>query len=123
MQYIKTDDAPQAVGPYSQGIVENGMVFCAGQIGIDPATGELVEGIENQVTQALKNIKAVLESAESDLDKVVKTTLFITDMNNYAKVNELYAVFFSAHKPARSTIGVASLPKGALFEVEAIATQ
>lgn len=121
MKSIQTDKAPQAVGPYSQAIVANGFIFCAGQIGLDPQSGELVHGIENQTQQAIKNLHAVLEKAESSLEHIVKTTIFVKDMHDYAKINEIYGNYFSKHKPARATIEVARLPKDALVEIEAIA--
>lgn len=118
---IHTEKAPKAVGPYSQAIGIGDWVFCSGQIGIDPKSGELVSGIEKQTEQALQNLKEVLKEAGSDVSSVLKTTIFITDMSNYATINEIYGKVFKDHKPARSTIGVASLPKGALVEIEAIA--
>ncbi len=118
---IHTEKAPKAVGPYSQAIGIGDWVFCSGQIGIDPNTGEVVEGIEKQTAQALENLKAVLKEAGSDFSAVLKTTIFITDMKNYGSVNEIYGKVFKDHKPARSTVGVASLPKGALVEIEAVA--
>lgn len=121
MQSIRTDKAPKVVGPYSQAIVANGFVFCAGQIGIDPQTGNLVEGIENQTKQVLKNLQAVLEAAGTDLSAVVKTTIFLADIHDYPKVNEIYGSFFTNTKPARSTVAVAALPKAALVEIEVIA--
>lgn len=116
-----TDKAPKVVGPYSQAIMKGDMIFCSGQIGIDPQSGELVEGIENQTKQVMKNLEQVLTAAGATFQQVVKTTIFITDMNNYATVNEAYALFFSEHKPARSTVAVAALPKAALVEIEMIA--
>lgn len=114
--------APKAIGPYSVAIETNGMVFCAGQTGIDPATGELVSpDLEAQTRQALINLKYVLEAAGTNLDKVVKTTVFLRDMADFPKMNAIYADFFPADPPARSTIAVAGLPKGAVVEIEAIA--
>jgi 2-iminobutanoate/2-iminopropanoate deaminase len=121
MKYIHTKKAPKAVGPYSQAIVVHGFIYCAGQIGIDPKTNELVDGLEKQTHQLFSNIKAVLEEAGSDLDHVVKTTIFLKDIADYAKVNELYGTYFTIHKPARSAVAVASLPKDALIEIEVIA--
>ena len=118
---IHTEKAPKVVGPYSQAVGIGDWIFCSGQIGMDPKSGELVSGIEKQTEQALKNLKAVLKEAGSDEGSVLKTTIFITDMKNYATVNEIYGKVFKDHKPARSTVGVASLPKGALVEIEAIA--
>ncbi len=119
---VHTDEAPKAIGPYSQAIVANGMVFCAGQTPIDPATGNLVEGgIEAQTHQALKNIGVVLHAAGSDYSKVVKTTVFLKNMNDFATMNGIYATYFTGTPPARSTVEVARLPKDCLFEVECIA--
>lgn len=118
---IYTDKAPQVVGPYSQAIISGDMVFCSGQIGIDPETGNLAEGIKAQTEQVMKNLGSVLKAAGLSFDNVVKTTIFITDVNTYATVNEIYASFFNEHKPARSTVAVASLPKAALVEIEMIA--
>jgi 2-iminobutanoate/2-iminopropanoate deaminase len=119
---VRTDRAPRAIGPYSQAVVANGFVFCAGQIGSDPATGELVAGgVREQAEQALKNLTAVLEAAGSDADHVVKTTVFLADMNDFAAMNEIYARRFKTDPPARSTIQAARLPRGALIEIEAVA--
>lgn len=122
MKTIQTDNAPAAVGPYSQAISVNGFVFCAGQIGIDPESGAMLEGLEAQITQIMKNITAVLKAAGMDLTKIVKTTIFITDISMFPKVNEIYGNYFTKHKPARSTVEVSNLPKGALVEIEAIAS-
>jgi len=119
---IFTDKAPKAIGPYSQAIRTESMVFTAGQAGLDPATGELVEGgIEAQTRQVLTNLKHVLEASDSDLNYVVKTTVFLKDMNDFAKMNAIYGEFFSRNHPARSTIAAAALPKNALVEIEVIA--
>jgi len=118
---VETPDAPKAVGPYSQAIIANGLVFAAGQIGIDPRTGTLVEGIEAQVNQALKNIAAVLKASGSSMDDVVKATVFLADMNDFAKMNEVYSKHFKAPFPARSTVQVARLPRDAKIEIEVIA--
>lgn len=118
---IQTNNAPAAIGPYSQAIIANGFVFCSGQIGLDPLTGELADGLENQTRQVLKNLRGVLQASESDLEFVVKTTIFLTDMANFSVVNDIYTEFFSEHQPARATVAVASLPKGALVEIEATA--
>lgn len=119
---VHTDEAPKAIGPYSQAIIVNGMVFCAGQTPIDPATGNLVEGgIEAQTHRALKNIGAVLRAAGSDYAKVVKTTVFLKNMNDFAVMNGIYATYFAESPPARSTVEVARLPKDCLFEIECIA--
>jgi 2-iminobutanoate/2-iminopropanoate deaminase len=119
---IFTDKAPKAIGPYSQAIRSRSLVFTAGQVGIDPSTGELVEGgIEAQTRQVLSNLKSVLLVADSSLNNVMKTTVFLKDMNDFAKMNAVYAEFFPENPPARSTIAVAALPKGALVEIEAVA--
>lgn len=122
MKKIQTEDAPKAVGPYSQAISTNSLIFCSGQIGIDPKTGKLVYGVENQTHQIMKNITEVLRAAESDLNKIVKTTVFLSDISSYATVNEIYGSYFSdSHKPARSAVEVAKLPLGALVEIEVVA--
>ena len=119
---IFTEKAPNAIGPYSQAIQTEAMVFTAGQVGIDPATSELVDGgIEAQTRQVLTNLKQVLEASDSGLNYVVKTTVFLKDMNDFAKMNAIYGEFFSQNPPARSTVAVAALPKGALVEIEAVA--
>jgi 2-iminobutanoate/2-iminopropanoate deaminase len=119
---IATRNAPGAIGPYSQGIKANGFVFASGQIGLDPATGEFVKGgITEQSRQVLLNVKNVLEAAGSGLDKVVKTTVFLKDINNFAAMNAVYSEFFKTDCPARSAVQVAALPKGALVEIEVIA--
>jgi 2-iminobutanoate/2-iminopropanoate deaminase len=119
---VETVDAPKVIGPYSQGIVANGFVFTAGQIGSDPKTGVSVEGgIAEQTEQALKNIAAVLKASGSSMDDVVKTTVFLADINDFAKMNEVYARYFKAPFPARSTVQVARLPRDARVEIEAVA--
>jgi 2-iminobutanoate/2-iminopropanoate deaminase len=119
---IQTEKAPKAIGPYSQAIRIESLVFTAGQIGLNPATAELVEGgVEEQTRQVLTNLRNVLEAAGSGLTYVVKTTVFLKDMNDFPKMNAIYAEFFSEAHPARSTIAVAGLPKGGLVEIEAIA--
>ncbi len=119
---IFTDKAPKAIGPYSQAVRTESLVFTAGQVGLNPETGELVEGgIEAQTRQVLTNLKHVLEAADSGLNFVVKTTVFLKDMNDFAKMNAVYAEFFGENPPARSTIAVAALPKGALVEIECVA--
>ncbi len=121
MQIIHTDKAPKAVGPYSQGIVSGSFLFTAGQIGIDPVTSELRSGIQAQINQVLSNLEAVLTAAGTNKTRVVKTTIFLQNMDDYATVNQLYGDFFGSHKPARSTLEVAKLPKGALVEIELVA--
>jgi len=119
---VQTDKAPKAIGPYSQGIIANGFVFCSGQIPIDPATGELNTGsIEDQTRQVLKNLGAVLEAAGTSFDDVVKCTVFLQDMNDFAKMNAVYAEFFKAPSPARAAVQVARLPRDVKVEIEAIA--
>ena len=119
---IESPDAPKAIGPYSQAIVANGFVFAAGQIGTDPKTGTLIEGgIAEQTEQALKNLAAVLKAAGSSLDNAVKTSVFLADMNDFAKMNEVYGKFFKKPYPARSTVQVARLPRDAKIEIEVIA--
>jgi 2-iminobutanoate/2-iminopropanoate deaminase len=119
---IATDKAPAAIGPYSQAVKVGNLLFTSGMIPIDPATNTLVEGgIEVQAERALMNVKALLEESGSSLDKVVKTVVFIKDMNDFAKVNEIYAKYFTKDFPARSCVEVARLPKDVLIEMEAIA--
>ena len=119
---VATDKAPAAIGPYAQANIIGDLVITSGQIPIDPATGNLVEGdIEAQTKQVFENLKAVLEAAGSGLDKIVKTTCFTDIMKDFAKMNEVYASFFSGDYPSRSAVEVAKLPKGALIEIEAIA--
>lgn len=122
MEVLHTDKAPAAVGPYSQAIKVNGMIFTSGQIPLCPETGELVtECIEKAAERSLENNKAILENAGSSLDKVIKVAIFLADINDFAKVNEVYGRYFSDHKPARSCVQVAALPKGAPIEIEMIA--
>jgi 2-iminobutanoate/2-iminopropanoate deaminase len=119
---VKTDKAPQAIGPYSQGIVANGFVYCSGQIPLVPETGALTAGgIEEQTRQVLKNVSAVLEAAGSSLDLAVKTTVFLQDMNDFAAMNKVYAEFFKAPAPARATVQVVRLPRDVKVEIEAVA--
>lgn len=121
-QAIHTDHAPAAIGPYSQAIIVNGMVFTAGQTPIVPGTKALVEGgIREQTRQVLENVKAILEAAGTSLDKVVKTTVFLKDMNDFAAMNEVYGAYFATTPPARSTVQVARLPLDAMVEIETIA--
>ncbi|KAI8882719.1 endoribonuclease L-PSP [Backusella circina FSU 941] len=119
---VHTDSAPAAVGPYAQAIKANGFVFTSGQIPLDPTTQNLVEGdVKVQTKQVLTNLSAVLEAAGSSLDKVVKTTVFLKDMNNFVAMNEVYGTFFSTHQPARSAVEVARLPKDVAVEIECVA--
>jgi len=123
MKIVSTTNAPAAIGPYSQAIVVNDMVFTSGQIALKP-DGNFLEGdVEAQTTQVLENLKAVLKEAGSSLKKVVKTTIFLANMDDFAKVNDVYGSFFKENKPARSTVGVKTLPKNALVEIEAIAVK
>lgn len=118
---IFTNKAPLPIGPYSQALKVNGFIFCSGQIGIDPKTNTLVEGVEKQTHQVLKNLQSILQQAGSDLNKVIKTTIFLKNIADFPKVNEIYSQYFKDHKPARSTVEVARLPKDSLIEIEAIA--
>lgn len=121
-QIVSTDKAPAAVGPYSQAVRVNNSIFTAGQIAIDPATGELIEGdIAAQTRQVLRNLSAVLEAAGSSLERVVKTTVFLAKLDDFAAMNQVYAEFFPINPPARSTVEVARLPLGALVEIDAVA--
>ena len=121
-EIIMTDKAPAAIGPYSQAVKFGNMVFTSGALGVDPVTGAFVEGgIQAQARQCLENLKAVLEASGSSLDKVLKATVFIKDMNDFPKVNEIYGQYFTEKQPGRSCVEVARLPKDALIEIEAIA--
>lgn len=120
---IKTDKAPAAIGPYSQAIEINGLVFASGQIPVDPATGEIPTDVTAQAEQAFTNLANLLEAAGSSMEKVIKTTVFIKDMNDFGAINEVYAAHFPAPYPARSCVEVARLPKDVLLEVEAIAVK
>jgi 2-iminobutanoate/2-iminopropanoate deaminase len=122
LSFIKTDQAPGAIGPYSQAVAVDGWVFCSGQIPIDPATGDLVDGdIAVQTDQVLKNVAAVLAAAGGGLSQVVKTTVFLADMGDFAAMNEVYARHFGDHRPARAAVAVRTLPKNVSVEIEAIA--
>lgn len=118
---IATTGAPAAIGPYSQAIAIEGLAFCSGQLGLDPATGVLVEGVEAQAERSMQNLTAVLDAAGLAMADVVKTTIFLVDMADFATVNAVYGRFMSDPPPARSTVAVAALPKGGLVEIEAIA--
>ena len=119
---ISTELAPKAIGPYSQGIRVGDLIYTAGQAAVDPSVGKLIEGdISAQTRRTLQNISAILDAAGTSLSKVVKTTVFLTDMANFKAMNEVYAEFFPEHPPARSTVAVAGLPLGALVEIECIA--
>ena len=124
MKAINTEKAPKAIGPYSQAIEANGFVFASGQLPVDVATGEFVPGgVKEQTRQSLTNARNVLQAAGADLSNVVKTTVFLSDMANFAEMNEVYAEFFAQPFPARSAVAVKALPKGALVEVECIAAK
>lgn len=120
---ISTDKAPAAIGPYSQAIEVNDMIFTSGQLPVNPATGEIAETVEEQAEQAFKNVAAVLAAAGTDMEHVIKTTVFIKEMNDFAKINEIYAKFFTTAFPARSCVEAARLPKDVLLEIEAIAVK
>ena len=120
-QAIQTSSAPAALGPYSQAIASGDLVFCSGQLGLDPISGELASGIEAQAERSLRNLEAVLDSAGLAFGDVVKTTIFLVDVNDFAAVNAVYGRLVTDPPPARSTVGVAALPKGALVEIEMIA--
>jgi 2-iminobutanoate/2-iminopropanoate deaminase len=121
-EFITTSNAPAAIGPYSQAVRVSNFIYTAGQIPLIPGTGKLVEGgIETQTRQVMQNLAHILEAAGSNLSQVVKTTIFVTDLRDFAKLNEVYGSFFSAAPPARSTVQVAALPLGALLEIEAVA--
>lgn len=122
MKSIHTNQAPAAIGPYSQAIEANGMIFASGQIPIDPATGQFVKGgIQEQTRQALTNARNILQAAGTDMENVIKTTVYLSDINNFAAMNEVYAQFFTEPFPARSAVAVKDLPKGALVEIEVLA--
>jgi len=122
IDYIATDDAPKAIGPYSQGIKANGFVYTSGQIPLDPATGELVGGsFEDQVHRVLRNLQAILTAGGTDFSRVIKATVYVTDLANFGTLNSIYASYFGDHKPARTTVEVPALPKGATVEIDLIA--
>ena len=124
MKTIHAENAPAAIGPYAQAIEVNGLVFCSGQLPINPGSGKIeVAGVAEQTMQVLLNVRAVLEAAGSGLDKVVKTTVFLTEIGDFPVVNKIYGEMFGNHKPARSTVQVARLPKAAKVEIEAIAVK
>ncbi|OGR26641.1 MAG: reactive intermediate/imine deaminase [Desulfuromonadaceae bacterium GWB2_53_15] len=122
LKTIFSDKAPAAIGPYSQAVQAGNMLFCSGQIALDPSTGEMVQGdVVVQAERVMENIAAVLTAAGAGFDNVVKTTIFLVEMGDFAAVNEIYGRYFSNHKPARSTVAVKSLPRGALVEIETVA--
>lgn len=121
LKVISTQKAPAAIGPYSQAVQAGNLLFCSGQIPLDPATGEMVQGdVAMQAVQVMKNIAAMLSAAAAGFSDVVKTTIYLADMADFAAVNEVYGQYFNEHKPARSTVAVKGLPKGALLEIEII---
>lgn len=122
MEPVSTDQGPKAIGPYSQAIRANGFVFLSGQIPLDPKTQQVIEGdVSAQTERVIENLKAVVEAAGSSLERVVKTTVFLTDMGEFAEMNEVYSRYFAAHKPARSTVEVSRLPKNVRVEIDLIA--
>lgn len=121
MKFVQTDKAPSAIGPYSQAVIANGMVFTSGQIALTPEGVMLENDVTVQTKQVLKNLKAVLEEAGASMQSVIKTTIFLDSMDDFATVNEIYAEAFGSHKPARSTVAVKTLPKNALVEIDAVA--
>jgi 2-iminobutanoate/2-iminopropanoate deaminase len=123
MKVIATTNAPVAIGPYSQAIEVNGMIFVSGQLPMDPKSGTMPEGIKEQTRQSLSNIKAILEEADSGMSKVVKTTVLLSDIANFGPMNEIYAEFFTEPYPARAAFAVKDLPKGALVEIECVAAK
>ncbi len=121
-KHVSTSQAPRPIGPYSQGVISGGLLFCSGQIGLDPQTGELVDGgIEAQTEQVLKNLQAVLKEAKMGLENVVRSTVYLADFADFGKMNEVYARQFAKDPPARTTIQAAALPKGAKVEIDVIA--
>jgi 2-iminobutanoate/2-iminopropanoate deaminase len=122
MDYVSTPDAPKAIGPYSQAVKANGLVYTSGQISLDPATGNLVAGtFEEQVHRVFRNLEAVLREAGSSFDRVLKATVYLTDLANFQTLNTIYAEYFGEHKPARTTVGVSQLPKGSAVEIDLVA--
>jgi len=122
IEFVRTPDAPGAIGPYSQGTMADGQVYTAGQIALDPASGQVVEGgVQAETEQVLRNLAAILHAAGSDLSQVVKTTVYLVDMSDFPAMNEVYAKAFGEHRPARSTVAVSALPKGVRVEIDAIA--
>jgi 2-iminobutanoate/2-iminopropanoate deaminase len=122
MDFIATQEAPKAIGPYSQAVKANGLVYTSGQIALDPATGNLVDGsFEEQVHRVFRNLEAVLREAGSSFDRVLKATVYVTDLGNFATLNTIYASYFGDHKPARTTIQAGALPKGGAVEIDLIA--
>lgn len=123
MTHVSTPNAPAALGPYSQAVDTGSTVYCSGQLGLDPATGNLADGVQAQTHQALKNLQAVLNKAGLSLDNVVKTTVFVQDLADFGTVNEIYGTYFHGGFPARSCVQISALPKNALVEIECIAVR
>ena len=123
MTHVSTPNAPAALGPYSQAVDTGSTVYCSGQLGLDPATGNLADGVQAQTPQALRNLQAVLNEAGLSLDNVVKTTVFVQDLADFGTVNEIYGTYFHGGFPARSCVQIAALPKNALVEIECIAVR
>lgn len=122
MDYVATNDAPKAIGPYSQAVKANGFVFTSGQVSLDPVSGNIVEGgFEAQTRRVFDNLAAVLAAAESGFDRVTKATVYVTDLANFQTLNTIYAEYFGDHKPARTTVQVSALPKGSLLEIDLVA--
>ena len=122
MRFVATERAPKAIGPYSQGVIANGFLYTAGQIALDPASMQVeAEGITEQTERVMENLAAILSAAGSDFSKVIKTTVFLTDMADFQAMNEVYARAFGTHRPARSTVAVSGLPKGVRVEIEVVA--
>ena len=122
IETVIADKAPQAIGPYSQAVMLGGLVFCSGQIPLNPNTGEMVQGdVGKQTHQVIANMRSILEAANTDLDHVVKTTVFLTNIQHFSEMNKIYGEYFTKVRPARSTVQVAALPGGAMVEIEAIA--
>ena len=122
IEYVSTPDAPAAIGPYSQGVKAHGFVYTSGQIALDPATGNLVDGsFDEQVHRVFKNLQAILRAAGTDFSRVLKATVYVTDLGNFGALNTIYASYFGDHKPARTTVEVPALPKGAAVEIDLIA--
>jgi 2-iminobutanoate/2-iminopropanoate deaminase len=122
IEYVSTPDAPQAIGPYSQAVKVHGYVYTSGQIALDPATGTLIEGsFEDQVHRTFRNLQAILRAAGSDFSRVLKATVYVTDLKNFGALNTIYASYFGDHKPARTTVEVPALPKEAAVEIDLVA--
>ncbi|HEY0144224.1 MAG TPA: RidA family protein [Thermoanaerobaculia bacterium] len=122
MQYVATDSAPKAIGPYSQAVKASGVLYTSGQISLDPSTGELVPGdFDAQARRVFENLKAVLAEGGSDFQRVLKATVYLTDLANFQSLNGIYAEYFGAHKPARTTVQVSALPKGSMVEIDLVA--